>query len=206
MKPRKNRKQKHAEQVAFAAAVVGLLEEHGAIRDPRPILGQPNDVFVAYNPQSAAAPSGGSFWIDTRAGWLSIHAQGDGVFCRFSEPERARRVVGIVNLNTASGKWNHHVFDADPADVLATFGRELARIVPPPSEHRELLRWKDGAPGTWLFFFADEVRGCISRDTRGVFHAETRKGWTHSMFTTGSLDEAKLGIDTTSHRWDARAP
>lgn len=194
-KSRKNRKQKHTEQVAFASAVVGLLDEHGAIRDPRPILGQPNDVFVAYNPQSAATPSGGSFWIDTVAGWLSIHAYGDWIACRFSEPERARRVVGTSNLNPVSGKWNHHVFDADPADVLATFGRELAGIVLPSSDRRELLRWKDGAPGTWLFFFANELRGMIARDSRGVFHGETREVWNNQTFTGVLLDATKTRLE-----------
>jgi hypothetical protein len=187
---RRGKKQIREGQLTFAERSVWVLEGLSAVRDPRPWLG-PTAAFL--DPKAEGSVCAGHFWIFTRAGWLSITAYGDWIACCFRDPARAGGIVGGIELNRASGKWNHHVFDADPSDVLETFRRRLAELVPPETQP-DLVRWEESEPGAWRLLLADEHVGSVRRRD-GCFVGETRSVWRIEEFDAGpSLDGAKSEV------------
>lgn len=79
------------------------------------------------------------YTIETKAGPLRLVSHGDGFYCRFSEPLRAKPFLSSVA--TISGKWNHSTFwsicksRSKPEDRISVddffgnFDRQLRRIL-----------------------------------------------------------------------------
>jgi hypothetical protein len=86
-------------------------------------IGQPADTYL----------SGVSYGIDTQVGKLVVHysASVGAIFGRFERAEEAARVLGHMEVNCHSGKWNTHTSKGDdPAHVFQNWKRQLGRILP----------------------------------------------------------------------------
>ena len=89
---------------------------------------------IAIEKGAVPTPNGSyQFQMQTCVGLLRLSFS-DGhslasVFGRFDEPERAVELIGRNNMNTYSGKWNHHWGkEDDPEIALRLFKADLERL------------------------------------------------------------------------------
>lgn len=64
--------------------------------------------------------------LETKLGTLLLSVWGDAVMCRFEDVEKAKAHFGTHSsqINTYSGKWNHHL-DGEPESMCEYFKAQL---------------------------------------------------------------------------------
>jgi hypothetical protein len=85
-------------------------------------IGTPADTYL----------TGVSYGIETHMGKLVVHysASVGAIFGRFDRPEDAANVLGHMQVNCHSGKWNEHTSKGDKPDrVFENWKRQLWRVL-----------------------------------------------------------------------------